>query len=299
MNVSRQVALAGALVLTAGLTPAGVAHGQSRDSASTVVRAMQIGRGSRIGASVQELEESDKKDVKSGVMIETVDPGGPADKAGIKAGDAVVEFDGEHVRSVRQFLRLVQESASGRPVGAVLSRGGQRVTVTVTPEPWTVGDDFGMRLLESPMVVRPAIPPAAPRAPRLAPAPPSPPALDWTYNGDGPFAILTGRGRLGITTEEVNGQLAEYFGVKDGALVKSVQDGSAAAKAGIKAGDVITSINGSHVYEPSDVSRAANRLDDGAEFTVEVVREHKTQTLKGKVDANQRRRSGVRTEDQG
>ena len=60
--------------------------------------------------------------------------------------------------------------------------------------------------------------------------------------------------------------------------------------------DVITSINGSKVYEPSDVSRGVNRLDEGADFTVEVVRDHKTQTLKGKVEATQRRRSGVRTE---
>jgi serine protease Do len=290
MNVSRQTALAGALVLTVGLTPAGVVHGQS--SKNTFVRVVQSGRGSRIGVTVADPEESDKKDVKAGVVVDSVDAGGPADKAGIKTGDAITEFDGDRVRSVRQFQRLVQESAAGRAVSAVLSRGGQRVTVNVTPEQWSAGDDFGMRLLESPSIVRPAIPtpPAAPRTPRPAPMPPSPPSFEW-FNGDGPLAILAGRGRLGITTEQITGQLAEYFGVKDGALVKSVEGGSAGAKAGIKAGDIITSVNGSHVYEPSDVSREVNRLDEGAEFTVEVVRDHKTQTLKGKVEANQRRRS--------
>jgi serine protease Do len=88
-------------------------------------------------------------------------------------------------------------------------------------------------------------------------------------------------------------QLAQYFGVKDGALVKSVQEGSAAEKAGIKAGDVITGVNGSHVYDPSDISRAVNRLESGAEFSVEIVREHKTQTLKGKLETPARR-SGTR-----
>ena len=76
---------------------------------------------SRIGASVA-VETADNKDAKAGVSIETVEPGGPADKAGIKAGDAVTEFDGERVRSVRQFLRLVQETTPGRSVPVVLSR---------------------------------------------------------------------------------------------------------------------------------------------------------------------------------
>jgi serine protease Do len=296
MNLSKQIALAGALVLTVGLTPAGVAHGQSRDSGFSILNALQIGRGSRIGATVQDVEESDKKDVKSGVVVETVDAGGPADKAGIKAADTIVEFDGDRVRSVRQFQRLVQESAAGRSVSVAILRGGQRVTVNLTPEQWGIGDDFGYHVLESPTIVRPAIPPTPPAAPRTPrPAPPTPPAFDW-FGGDGSLTIVSGRGRLGITTESISGQLAEYFGVKDGALVKSVQDDSAFAKAGIKAGDVITSINGSKVYEPSDVSRMVNRLDEGAELTVEIVRDHKPQTLKGKVEAIQRRRSGVRTD---
>jgi serine protease Do len=294
MKSSRQLALAGAIVLTAGLTPTAVTHGQSRDSDRTVLRALDVARGSRLGITVQDIEESDKKDVKAGVVVESVDADGPAEKAGIKTGDAIVEFDGDRVRSVRQFQRLVQESAAGRSVSAVLSRGGQRVTVTVTPQAWS-GDPFGFRLLESPTIVGPAIPPTPPAAPRTPR--PAPPAFDW-FSGDGPMTIISGRGRLGISTEQISGQLAEYFGVKDGALVTSVHDDSAASKAGIKAGDVITSINGSKVYEPSDVSRAANRLDDGAEFTVEVVRDHKTLTLKGKAETNQRRRSSVRTDDE-
>ena len=168
--------------------------------------------------------------------------------------------------------------------------------LNVTPEPWTIGDDFGMRVLESPGIVRavptPPTPPAAPRSAR--PALP-PPAFDF-LNGDGPLTIVTGRGHLGLTTEELGSQLAQYFGVKDGVLVKSVQDGSAGAKAGVKAGDVITSINGSHVYDRSDISRAVNRMDAGAEFTLEVLRDHKTQTLKGKNEpTTTRRRASVRT----
>ena len=283
MKASREMALAAALVLAAGLTPSGSTHAQI----------VQIARGARIGVTVQDVEDSDRKDVKSGVVVETVEPSGPADKAGIKSGDAIIEFDGDRVRSVRQFQRLVSESAPDRAVAVALTRNGQRVTVNVTPDQ-TTGDDFGFRLLDRPMVVRPAVPPvpAAPRAPRVTPTPPTPPAFDW-FNDDRALTIQTGRGRLGITSESINGQLADYFGVKEGALVKSVEDGSAAAKAGIKAGDVITSVNGSRVYDPSDVSRAFSRLDQGADFTVDVVRDRKTQTLKGKVEPRTTRRGAI------
>jgi membrane-associated protease RseP (regulator of RpoE activity) len=169
------------------------------------------------------------------------------------------------------------------------------VTVTVTPDATGFGDDFRLRLLDIPRAAAPPAPPAAPRPPRPA----RPPSVfnDWFYS-DGPMTSLSGRGRLGITMESLDGQLAEYFGVKEGALVKSVVDDSAAAKAGIKAGDVITSFNGTRVYDASDVSRAINRMDGPGDFTVEIVRDRKTQTLKGKLEARQTRasRSRARTE---
>src|SRR5579862_755900 len=153
--------------------------------------------------------------------------------------------------------------------------------MNVTPEPWTFGDDFGVRLLDVPRLVRPAAPmppsPPSPPSPRAAPMPPPAP-FDW-FSNDSPLTVLAGCSRLRIVTETLNSQLAQYFGVKDGALVKSVQDGSAGAKAGIKAGDVITGVNGTHVPDSSAASRALSGLDEGAEFTVEVVRDHKTQTL--------------------
>jgi serine protease Do len=281
MKLSNWGALAGAVVLAATTAPVALVHAQSRD---TLVRAFEIGRGSRIGASVADQDSEHKA---AGVLIEIVDPAGPADKAGMKAGDAVTEFDGERVRSVRQFLRLVQETAPGRSTPVVLSRAGQRITVNVTPERASVGDDFGMRFLEAP-VVRPAFPPepppppSTPRAPR-PPALPSP-AMPFDFGGR-----LFGGGRLGITIEDLDAQLAEYFGVKDGVLVKSVKEDSAAGKAGLKAGDVITALNGRRIYDTSDVTRALDRIESSGEVTLEVTRDRKTQTLKGKVEAPETR----------
>jgi serine protease Do len=285
MKVLKLSALACAVALTGAVAPTTVAHGQSREP---FVRAFDVMNGSgRIGVTVRDTDSEDKQ-VRDGVIVTDVDTGSPADKAGIKTGDVVMEFDGERVRSTRQFTRLVQETPEGRSVPATLSREGKKVTVTVIPEHSTFDGDFAMRLLESPRarLVTPPPPPPAPRAPwELSPAIPY----------DFPMLRLSGR-RLGITIESLDSQLAEYFGVKDGLLVKSVADGSVAQKAGLKAGDVITSLNGTHLDETSDLNRAVDRIDDNGEFTLEVVRDRKTQTLKGKLEARDRRgRTRVRT----
>jgi len=79
-------------------------------------------------------------------------------------------------------------------------------------------------------------------------------------------------------------------------LVKSVVDGSAAHKAGLKAGDVITGINGSKVYDAADLNRLIERVDANGEFAAEIVREKKTQSVKGKLETPETRpRARTRT----
>ena len=283
MTAIRWGALAGALVVVAGAgAPAPVL---AQDSTS-LTRAFQfVGRGSHLGISVEDLDDADVKQTKGGVKVETVTPDGPADTAGIKAGDTITDFDGERVRSTMQFSRLVQETPAGRQVAVALSRAGQRMNVTVTTEQRGWSDDFGVRMLDVPRAVRPAVP--------RPPATPRPPAALPEFF-DTPFMRPAGGRRLGVTVEGLDEQLAEYFGVKDGVLVKSVLADSAAQKAGIKAGDVITAINGSKVYDASDLNRALDRLESTGEFTAEIVRDKKTQSLKGKVEPRVSR-SRVRT----
>jgi predicted metalloprotease with PDZ domain len=162
MTVTRQALLAALLIAAAAAAP-------PRASAQEpVLRALEIaGRGARIGASVTDTEGEDAK-TKNGVVVESVTPGGPADKAGMKAGDTITEFDGERVRSVVQFSRLVQETTPGHSVAVAILRGGGRVNVTVAPErrDWT--EDFGMRMLDVPRASRAPAPPAPPSIPRSA-----------------------------------------------------------------------------------------------------------------------------------
>jgi S1-C subfamily serine protease len=131
---------------------------------------------------------------------------------------------------------------------------------------------------------------SAPPRPPVPPTPrvrTTPPAAPWRLDD----LLSGGSSRLGITVDDLSEQLAEYFGTKDGVLVTSVQDASAGAKAGIRAGDVITAFNGSAIDDPSDLRRRLQAVDEGEEFTVAVMRDKKPQTLKGKLEGTARRRT--------
>ena len=279
------VTLVGAAGIGASFGPVAAAQReQPRVAVAPRTEVFSLGSGGRIGVSIRDVEASDKTK-SGGVVIESVDENSPASKAGLKTGDVVVEFDGERVRSVRQFTRLVSETPEGRSVAAAVMRDGQRVTVNVTPESssnafrFFNGDEWRavepLRRFET--VPAPARP-ARPTTPRATPVPPALERFFWTSGN-----------QLGITIADLEPQLAEYFGTKEGVLVSSVTADSAAAKAGLKAGDVITSFNGSAVDSPSDL-RGRIRDLSGEEFTLGIVRDKKSVTLKGKLEPRPERR---------
>jgi serine protease Do len=286
-------ALVAALIVAvaAGAAFAPVAQGQARMRKAQSPIVQVFAGGSRIGVSIRDVDNDDAKNVKgagTGVIVEDVTAGSPAEKAGIRKGDVIVEFDGERVRSVRQLTRLVQETPSGRTVQAVLMRDGQRTTVSVTPRDGSRFDSDRIDdLMDMSRGFKYRVAPRPPAAPG-APAPPAPPPA-WDF--DEFFGRVT-TSRLGITVDSLSPQLAEYFGTKEGVLVTSITDGSAASKAGLKAGDVITAFNGSAVITPSDLRRRSQGLEDGDEFTIAVMRDRKPLTLKGKAERPERRRTG-------
>ena len=199
---------------------------------------------------------------------------GPAAKAGIATGDIIVEFDGERVRSARQLSRLVRESPDGRSVRTVYLRNGNRQTVELTPDSnqsWVTLPDFSqlerqMRDLSQ--------------------------RFEFDYNGPGGRGwggwVTGARGRFGASLAPVSDQLAAYFGVERGALVSSVEMDSPAARAGLKAGDVITSMNGRTVAAVSDVFDEVRRADSGASIAITVMRDKKELKLTAKMPENPR-----------
>ena len=95
--------------------------------------------------------------------------------------------------------------------------------------------------------------------------------------------ISGSRGRLGVSVQSLTPDLQEYFGAKDGgALVSSVTKESAAANAGVKAGDVITSINGRRVTDGEDLVRELDVLS--GEVTIVLIRDKKEMTLKATLE---------------
>jgi len=273
-NIVFGAALA-ATVMTAG-TP-GLAQSTARAVQEPRRNVMVLdGRGGQLGVMVE--------DTQTGVRIGEVTSGSAAEKAGLKEGDLVVEYDGERVRSARQLTRLVQETADGRRVKIAIDRNGQRQTVEATPEAQTFSWDVNIdgdrirRDFERGM--------QGFREFRV-----DPPAFDFHYDGEPRWfdfrmddMMPVSRGRLGVSVQSLSPQLADYFGAKDGgALVSSVAKDSAADKAGIKAGDVITSIDGDAVRDAEALT--SEIAGKSGEVTIGILRDRKASTMKATIEA--------------
>ena len=242
------------------------------------------GPGSWIGVSARETTSEDAEKAKLaqpvGVVIESVQTGSPAAEAKLQAGDIVLDYDGERVRSVRHFTRLVQESAPRRAVDVVVVRGTGRQTLKVVP-------GFTGEFLRG--SVSRNLDRLRERLPR-----------NFNFNFDRDPSLLAPRGlarggTLGLTLSPLSGQLADYFGVKEGALVSAVESGTAAAEAGVRAGDVITAIDGRDVRSAADAAAAIARVQPGGTIEMRVTRDKKSLTLKATVPARRTvsRRGGL------
>jgi serine protease Do len=217
-----------------------------------------VAGGSYIGVMMQEVDSERAKVLKlheaGGVEITVVEPDSPAEKAGLKVGDVVLKYNGLRVEGMQQFAHMVHETPPGREVKIDISRAGAPQSVTVKV--------------------------AQRKAPHMemGEMPPMPERLD-IHIPDLPRGFMTLRSSvLGVEAESIDGQLAQYFGVKDGVLVRSVLKGTAAEKAGIRAGDVIVRIDDARVATPADISGRLRTLH-GKAASVVLMRDHKELTI--------------------
>lgn len=231
--------------------------------------------GSSIGASIRDVGESDRQ--RTGVVVEEVQPGRGAEKAGLRKADIITRFDGEDVRSVRQFSRLVQETPAGRTVSVTVQRDGKSTELKMTPEDAPRAGIFidGDRLSRSFDAQR-----FNDQMGRLNDR-----LRDLPFDLDPGFDFSTGgRPRLGVTVEPLTPQLAAYFGAKEGVLISSVADDSPASRAGLKAGDVILSVNGQNISSRGDLTRVVSGTGSNADITIGIVRDRKESTVKARLD---------------
>ncbi len=226
--------------------------------------------GSEIGVSVRDLDDADveRKQLASpeGVVIEDVRGQSPAAEAGLEVGDVMITFDGERIRSARQLARLVQETRSGRTVRAVVMRDGARLELEVTPDTRS-----GLSIAGG---LRQLLPDPGFRY--------MPPEIDMPRFEFGAWAVRPER--LGVRVQEIGPQLAEYFAVENGVLVTSVTEESPGAEAGLKAGDVITSVEDWPIDGVLDLRLRLLRVEPGETFEIAVVRDKEAMTLEATLD---------------
>lgn len=219
-----------------------------------------------LGVETREVTGDKAKELKlsaeRGVLLGKIAADSPAAKAGLKENDVVTEINGQRVEGAAQFRRMIHEIPAGRVVQLTVWRDGRSQTISAT-----LGkseERRGMRL-------------ATPRPGSFAfrmPEMPEIPSFEW--NGGSLF--MGDQPRLGIDAEDLSGQLGSYFGAPEGegVLVRDVTSGSPAEKAGVKAGDVITSIDGERIRTVGELrEKLSAKRDESREN-----KENKDRTVK-------------------
>ena len=222
------------------------------------------GNGSFLGIGVQEIDNDRAKALnlheERGVEVTRVEEDSPAAKGGIKTGDVVVEYNGDRVEGVEQFMRMVRETPPGREVKLSILRNGASQTLamkTGSRKSWMTARYGEAGTIEIPRIEMPEVNiPDIPRA-----------FMSWRSSV------------LGIEAESLDSQLAEYFGVKEGVLVRSVVRGSAADKSGLRAGDVIVKVDENRVTNPRDISASIRSTRSKKTVPVQLVRDKKEVTI--------------------
>jgi serine protease Do len=250
-----------------------------------------MGGGSQIGITIRDVAASDVNREKlastAGAVVDEVQSDSPAARAGMKAGDVIVSFDGEKIRSARQFARLVEETPDGREVEATVIRAGERVNLKVVPTAASEVPFGGLGLKQFQFSSPDSFTMTLPRFRQFEqfrnergefPA-------DLLANRPLSFFGRLDRGRLGVGVQDLTGQLGEYFGASGGVLVTEVDENTPAKTAGIKAGDVITRINGEPVRDANDLRRRLSEASGETRLTV--MRDRKEQTLTVKIEDEQ------------
>ncbi len=222
------------------------------------------GTGAYLGVDISDVTTERLSALKlkeeKGVEVTMVDQDAPAGKAGIKEHDVILSMNGTVIESGAQLRRMIHETPAGRVVTLGLSRDGQPLSVKVQ-----LGDrhkEFSFNM--------PNVHVNVPEVHVM-------PDIDIPAMN---MVVVTSSARSGLMVENITPQLGEFFGVKngDGVLVRSVEKGSRAEKAGFRAGDVVVKVNDQAVHDTSDFSHAVKSRSANS-VKVSIMRDKKEQSL--------------------
>ena len=221
--------------------------------------------GSYLGVDINEVTSDRVAALKlkeeRGVEITMVDRDAPAGKAGLKEHDVILEMNGQRIEGEEQLRRMLRETPAGRKVSLGISRDGQPMNIDVT----LASRETSMRSM-APKVWTVAPPDVNINVPDI-----QIPAIE--------MVVRSYSRRTGMMVDNLTPQLGEFFGVKSGqgVLVRSVEKGSAAEAAGLKAGDVITKVDDESIDDRNDWNRVMRKK--GGKVSIGIVRDKREQTL--------------------
>jgi predicted metalloprotease with PDZ domain len=221
----------------------------------------------RIGVIV-DTKANDAGD-KVGARIEGITPGGPAEKAGLKAGDVITRFNGtalggatseEDERSGPglKLINLARELEPGDTVQVEYRRGTDARKVTI------VAEDLGGGRVWTGQMEMPDMGAFKEMMPQMG--------NDFEFAFGSPWG--------GIELVELNPDLGDYFGTREGVLVVSAPEDSTLA---LKGGDVIVSIGGRRPTSPMQAMRILRSYDPGESVTLDVLRKQRHVNVTWKV----------------
>jgi membrane-associated protease RseP (regulator of RpoE activity) len=224
-----------------------------------------LGEGSYLGVDTRDITPERLSALKMkeehGVEVTMVDQDAPAGKAGILEHDVILSVNGNAVESVEQLRRMIRETPPGRTIALGLSRDGQPLSVKLQladrKKAFTNGysdKDFSFTM------------------PNV-----SVPDMDLPVS----VVIVHSSVRSGIMVENLTPQLGDFFGAKNGrgVLVRSVERGSRAEKAGFRAGDVIVRVDDEKINDSGDFTHALRSQKPGSAMSIGIIRDRKEQTL--------------------
>jgi hypothetical protein len=247
------------------------------------IRIYHLGDGEKV---LQEMREPDAEGLlelrrpRMGILVESSDgdpagalvvavtPGGPADEAGLEAGDVITAvdgtaLDGEDGRPHEALIRMLVTKNEGDTVTVDYLRDGEAGTATVALE----GLDVDRLIVRGPAVwmSREGVDaPAAPGAPEMA----------WFFPS----------GWLDMELVSMNAELGEYFGTDEGVLVVR---GPSSRELGLRGGDVILSIDERGVKSPTHAMRILRSYEPDERLSIEIMRHGRRETIEGSVPEQQ------------
>lgn len=231
---------------------------QVRPVVEALQRGQPVSRG-YIGVSMQDVDEGVASALgierNRGTLIRAVTPGGPAARAGIQQGDVIVGVAGQPVTPDATLAYLLSQQRVGSRVPIEFIRGGQRRTVQI---------EVAQRPTDEELARQNGIE--------------QPNGAQGADDGDKPeneresAGQVSARASLGLTLQALTPALLQQMGVRDatvrGVVITNADPNSDAAQKGLRAGDIILSINQAPTTTPEQVVAAVEAARRAGRRTV-------------------------------